>query len=252
MRTAQTRGTVFLYHLDNPAFLYTTSFYLCWKSLNLMRQAQYQVLEVALKSEQLCNCINAFMVWYGFAFLHNRSRWSCPAKDRPYWLLHDETSTCGGWWCTILHVQVKLNGQLDVNLWLRSTLYKSWKWEEDDCFIVIWFYHDAHVLQFLSIWKYLFFIVSLFPFCSSTKDSSMFYHTKQLRVACKDFCFPPLLPARTWSRQTTVYYSYQPQGRVTSDLLWFSTRAPPPSARAAAAPPPRQSALRTSCKQLHY
>lgn len=34
-----------------------------------MRQAQYQVLEVALKSEQLCNCRNAFMVWYGMVLV---------------------------------------------------------------------------------------------------------------------------------------------------------------------------------------
>lgn len=88
---------------------------------------------------------------------------------------------------------------------------------------IFWKIRNAcfHTLQFLKPLLFFFLHLNLikekclFPFCRRAQGCFTTIRDTNTSFRC-----------RTCRANSAVYYSYQPQGRVTSDLLWFSRRSP--------------------------
>lgn len=208
---------------DYAGFLYTKSEKSRFgESEWAVRFESWSQLLYVLQSEQLKISFKTY--------LHKPSGWFSPANTESAAQNMMKLLPVSDWWavnnaqpCCMCNLNSKA-----CWMWIchYKQHYNSWKREEDACSVSL-----AHVIV-----RCMFY--SLFPkyFVSST----LLLHRGLVNVSSHKTItgtkIPPApasFPARTRWRQTTVCYSYQPQGRVTSDLLWFSTRAPPPSARAA-------------------
>lgn len=108
--------------------------------------------------------------------------------------------------------------QFELNTGCESeSLNNSWK----VCYIVLCIFSMMHMFStvlLLKVFPY-FFVATLLLHRGLVNVSPHKTITGAKIIFLLLLLFLTSFPARTWWRQTSVYYSYQPQGRVTSDLL---------------------------------